>query len=71
MFYTTTKVGKILNLTKAGVIYRVEHGILNLSGHVGNRSIFSKQDVLDYINTISKRKAIDITEDFKIVYEEK
>lgn len=69
MFYSTTEVGKIFNITNVGVLYWEKKGILIPSFKRGVKRMYSKVDIIDYANTLSKRKVIDIV-DYKLIYEE-
>ena len=71
MFYTSTQVGKIFNVTGAGVLYWEKIDVLNPSFKRGNRRMYSELDIIDYANTLSKRKVLYIDDDLKLVYEEK
>jgi DNA-binding transcriptional MerR regulator len=70
MFYTTKQVGIMFGLTAQAVIYWEENNILKCSFRRGNRRMYSKVDIIDYANTLSKRRVIDIDEKFKFIYEE-
>lgn len=70
MFYTSTQVGKIFNVTGAGVLYWEKIEVLKPSFKRGNRRMYSEFDIIDYANTLSKRKVLYI-DDLRLVYEEK
>ena len=71
MLYTTSKVAKILGCTKTTIINMENRGELKSSSSIGNRRVYSKGDLLTFINKNSNTKAIDIDLNLNIIYEVK